>query len=133
MLLDAMSAADRVTAGPSGEPVPVPLYSCTVSPALALVPARFSVTVRFVSLVLLPLANTPVPGATSSMTAPTVGAPGATVSTVAVNVDDAADVPTVLVALALRATAPSGSEDVVSDHAPVSSLAVMLPTAVVPL
>ena len=75
-----MSAEVSVYELPSWLPVPVPSYSCTVSPAAAPVPLRLTRTVRLVSLVRAPLDSVPVDGATSSVTEVMVGAPGAAVS-----------------------------------------------------
>jgi len=61
-----------------------------VSPANALVPARLTVTVRSVSLVRAPLLRLPVTGATSSLTVLIVGAFGAVVSSITVNVFETA-------------------------------------------
>ena len=68
----------------------VPLNSCTLSPATALVPVRSTRTVGVVSLVLPPLVTIPVTGDTSSLTLVIEGAPGAVVSMVTVKFDEAA-------------------------------------------
>jgi hypothetical protein len=59
-----------------------------VSPATAPMPLRLTVTSRFLSLVLSPLARLPVPSGTSSYIEVIVGALGAVVSSVMVKMDE---------------------------------------------